>query len=762
MRTLLLLALMLCLATMQAGAQAPAIVVWQVNSFDVQANVQQTERLLNAVATINATNVGNGSGRTMTLRINSKASVKSVTAGGAAANFRPIQEPRGDLQRIEITLPATVAPNATMSATVTYSLPVESNSGLTAISPIATQFLPLAFWYPIPNTPYSARGADTAPFHLTVNIPNTISSGVEKAGSPGSVTFDQSLYGQPFFVQGDWDKLEGAADAKGVIVMLERGAGADDRKHAEALMAFTAASRAFFATALGPAPDAPIRLVAVRRGAGFTDGGTVLFDADALRLPKLDAATALSVAETVARLWIGGQTPVRGEGGGVLRDALVRFLATQFLEKQFGADAVKSELYQQRLAYATVAQRDGPLAHTSQLDSTYFASVPNRGAMFWRLVDRRLGRDVLMGVLRASLQAGKSDPNGLNLPAVREALVARGGEGLKALLDQQLDQVPDTDLMIGLPVQRGADWVSALRNLGSIDVTVTVAATTEQGQEVRAEATMPAKNFGEAVFKTTGKIVRVEVDPDKLYPQLDYGNDVMPRAKDLSQALNEASLQLGAQDFAKAEATARAMLATAPRFQEAQIILARALLGQNRIEDAERLFRAALDEPLPFAATVAWANIGLGEIAMKRNQAADAVKRFNDAVVASRDYPSSLAARAARIRAEAAANSAPPIDQNASTFITQLSQAVVSNKKAELESRIVPGELVRFINGSIGTEAWETKVVRTEQLNANLIAADVQIRASKLGTVGTGTAVLLLARTPSGWKLSGIDLFEVR
>ena len=753
---------MLCLATMPASAQAPATVIWQVNSFDVNANVQQTERLLNGVATINATNIGSGSGRTLTLRINSKASVKSVTVGGAAVSYRPGQEPRGDLQRVEITLPAGVAPNGTVSATVTYSLPVESNSGLTAISPIATQFLPLAFWYPMPNTPYSVRGADTAPFHLTVNIPNAISSGVEKPGSAGSVTFDQSLYGQPFFLQGDWDKLEGAADAKGVIVMLEKGAGADDRKHAEALMAFTAAARAFFAAALGPAPDATLRLVAVRRGAGFTDAGTVLFDADTLRLPKLDAATALTVAETVARLWIGGQTPVRGEGAGVLRDALVRFLATQFLEKQFGADAVKSELYRQRLAYATVAQRDGPLARTSQLDSTYFASVPNRGAMFWRLIDRRLGREELRGVLRAALQAGKSDPNGFNLVSVREALVARGGESLKALMDQELDQVVDTDLMVGLPVQRGADWVSALRNLGSIDVTVTVAATTEQGQELRAEATVPAKNFGEAVFKTSSKIVRVEVDPDKLYPQLDYGNDVMPRGKDLSQALNEASLQLGAQDFAKAEATARAMLAIAPRFQEAQIILARALLGQNRVEDAERLFRAALEEPLPFAATVAWANIGLGEIAMKRNQAAEAVKRFNDAVVASRDYPSSLAARAARIRAEAAANSAPPVDENARTFITQLSQAVVSNKKAELESRIIPGELVRFINGSIGTEAWETKVVRTEQVNANLIAADVQIRASKLGTVGTGTAVLMLARTPSGWKLAGIELFEVR
>jgi tetratricopeptide repeat protein len=367
-----------------------------------------------------------------------------------------------------------------------------------------------------------------------------------------------------------------------------------------------------------------------------------------------------------------------------------------------------------------------------------------------------------MGVVRATLESGKNDPNGLNLPAVREALAARGGDALKSLMDQQLDQVIDTDLMVGLPQQRGADWVSALRNLGSIDVTVTVVATTEQGQEVRAETTVPAKNFGEAVFKTPAKIVRVEVDPEKLYPQLDYGNDVVPRGKDLSQALNEATLQLGAQDFVKAEATARAMLATAPRFQEAQIILARALLGENRIDEAEKLFRAALEEPLPFAATLAWADIGLGEIALKRNQAAEAVRRFNDAVVASRDYPSSLAARAARIRAEAAANNAPPIDETARAFITQLSQAVVSNKKAELESRIVPGELVRFINGSIGTDTWETKVVRTEQVNANLIAADVQIRLSKLGTTGSGTAVLMLARTPAGWKLSGIELFEVR
>ncbi len=759
MRILLLLTLILCVLA-PGTAQTPVSVIWQVTLFDINATVQQDARTLNSVATINVTNVGTGSGRTLTVRINAKASVKSVTVAGAAASFRSGAEPRGDLQRIEISLPSSVGPKGTVSATVTYSLPVESNTGLMAISPIGTQFLPLAFWYPMPNTPFSLRGADTAPFHLTVNIPNATSAGVEKAGQSGAITFDQTLHGQPFFIQGDWDKLEGAADGKNIAVLLEKGAGAEERKHAEALIAFAAAARAFYATSLGPAPDVPVRMVAVRRGAGFSDSGTVLIDADTLRLSKVDAASALAIAETVATLWIGGQTEVIGEGGGVLREALVRFLATEFLEKQFGVDAVKSELYRQRLAYATVAQRDGPLARTSQLDNTYFASVPNRGAMFWRLVEKRLGQDGLMGVLRGALESGKSE--GLTLTAVREALVTRGGESLRILLDQQLDSLIDTDLMVGLPQQRGADWVSALRNIGSIDVTVTVAGTTDRGQQVLAEATVPAKNFGEVVFKTSEKIVRVEVDPEKLYPQLDYGNDAVPRAKDLSQALNEASLQLGAQDFVKAEATARAMLATAPRFQEAQILLARSLLGQNRVDEAEKLFRAALEEPLPFTATLAWANIGLGEIAMKRNQAAEAAKRFNDAIIASRDYPSSLAARAARIRAEAAANNAPRIDENARTFITQLSQAVVSNKKAELESRVVSGELTRFINASIGTEKWDTTVLRTEQLNANLIAVDVQISANKLGTLGAGTAVLMLARTPAGWKLNAIELFEVK
>ena len=149
-------------------------------------------------------------------------------------------------------------------------------------------------------------------------------------------------------------------------MLLEKGAGAEERKRAEALIAFTAAARAFYAAALGPAPDVPVRLVAVRRGAGFSDSWHSAHSMPTRCVCQRSMRRLRSLwRKRSRRLWIGGQTPVRGEGGGVLRDALVRFLATEFLEKQFGPDAVKSELYRQRLAYATVAQRDGPLARTT-------------------------------------------------------------------------------------------------------------------------------------------------------------------------------------------------------------------------------------------------------------------------------------------------------------------------------------------------------------------------------------------------------------
>jgi len=104
------------------------------------------------------------------------------------------------------------------------------------------------------------------------------------------------------------------------------------------------------------------------------------------------------------------------------------------------------------------------------------------------------------------------------------------------------------------------------------------------------------------------------------------------------------------------------------------------------------------------------------------------------------------------------------VDGSVRAFIAQLDQAITSGKKTELEARVVSGELVRFISGVVGTqpEIWQTRVLRTEQLDANLVAADVSLDTKELGRQQSGTAVLFLVRSGSGWKLLGIDLFEVR
>lgn len=81
-----------------------------------------------------------------------------------------------------------------------------------------------------------------------------------------------------------------------------------------------------------------------------------------------------------------------------------------------------------------------------------------------------------------------------------------------------------------------------------------------------------------------------------------------------------------------------------------------------------------------------------------------------------------------------------------------------------MDGLILPGELLRFRRGLAGTpsEIWETRVLRTERLDANRLAADVELHTKELGVEHAGTAVLILARAGDGWRLAGIEYFEVR
>src|ERR1700755_464703 len=196
---------------------------WQVKSYDISAALPQsaTDRTVAVKALLALQNVGNGAGTRLTLRISSGAEVSAVKVNDASTTFTKGEERLGtsqrSIQRISITMPS-VQPNGAVSVAIEYKLKVEENSGLNSLSPLGSQFLPLSFWYPTPNNHFAPKGADFAPFKLSV----TAASGetVISSGTLSASTFDQKVNGQPFFVTGSWDTVE----SRGVSGFLPKGA----------------------------------------------------------------------------------------------------------------------------------------------------------------------------------------------------------------------------------------------------------------------------------------------------------------------------------------------------------------------------------------------------------------------------------------------------------------------------------------------------------------------------------------------------------
>lgn len=719
---------------------------WQVQKYDISATLPQSDadRNLTVKAKLDIKNVSSRPPSTLTLRISPDATVSAVAINGANVDFSKGEEKigAGSLQRIVIRIPP-VQPNGTIAATVDYKLNIKENSGINAISPVGSQFLPLSFWYPTPNSWFFARGADYAPVKLQIisAVQTAIASGAETGG-----VFDQKIGAQPFFLTGNWD----TANAGGVMVYMPKGADADAQKRAAELAALASEARTFTAVLLGTAPDMPIKIVAAKRGAGFSSGGTILIDDSVFRRSRIDSQAAMTIAESIAKMWIGGSISASGDGNGVIREGLPKFIATQFIESKFGKDVADVERLRQRVAYASVARRDSPLNIVSPLDDYYYSEVANKGAMIWRLLAKKLGQDGMFAAVRSNAQDGN-----LSISELRSAFSPH-----KEFLDYMFDQITETNLQAGLPQVAGADTKIALRNTGPIDVTVNVGVRLANGERMSAPATIPATSYGEVIFKAPAKIVRVEIDPEKLYPQTEYSDDVAPREVTDSDLLLAVKRSFDKQDFANAEKTARTILQEFPRFDDVRILLARSLSGLGRSADAEKEFRAVLDEKLPTSRSLAWANAGLGEIALKNGQNAPAAKFAEAAILADAEYGASLAARALRSKL----GSAAAVDESVKAYFSQFDKVAASNRKADLDQLIVPGEASKFASGISGqTVEWSTQVLNVDKIDANNVLVGTNVTIKLLNREAeSGTAVYRLSRSGSGWKLSSVDIFEVR
>ena len=730
-----------------AQDESRASITWQVQKYDIVATPPQSENDRNLVvkAILNLKNVSGNAASRLTLRISEKAEVSEVKVNNAITEFtkglEKIDTSR-NLQRAIVRLPL-IAPNGTISIEVNYKIKVEENSGLSALSPVGSQFLPLGFWYPTPNSWYFARGGDFAPFQLQVNSMNgltAISSGSENASG-----FEQKLKGQPFFITGNWDLV----NAGNVSVFVPKGANGEAQKRANELAGIASEAKTFVTNLLGTAPDTPLRLVAVRRGAGFSGAGTIFIEEGAFRRQKIDSITAMTIADAVAKMWLGNAVDVNGDAYGVIREGLSRYIATQFLESKYGKDVTDVERLRQRTAYAAISNRDAPLSIVSPLDDYYFSEVANKGAMIWRILAKKIGQDEFFSILRTNMKDGN-----LQLSEMRSAF-----SGEKDFLDYAFNQLTDTNLLVGLPQNSGSVTKVALRNTGSISATVNVIATTVNGEILTVQATIPAKSFGEVSFNTSNRIARTEIDSEKLYPQTDYADDVAPREFDESDPLLAVKRAYDKQDFVNAEKNARIILQSMPRFDDVRILLARALLVQGKFADANREFRAAQDEKLPSARSLAWANVGLGEVALKSAQNATAAKFFEEAIKADAEYGATLAARAGRSKA----NSSPSVDENIKAFFAQFDKAAVSGRKADVDTLVLAGEIPRFSSGVAGAQEWQTKVLQVDVIDSSNAWVEVALNIKLLNKDSeSGTAVFRLVKAGSAWKLSGVEIFEVR
>ena len=287
--TIIVLVLFSFVLSAQGQDETRSIQTWKVQKYDVSATLPSdaASRSAGFTAVLSLRNISGKSAGSLTLRISPFADITSIKINDAATDFTKSEEKvgsAGSLQRIAMRFPAINA-DATLTASVEYRLNLKENTSVATISPIGTQFLPLSFWYPTPTSWFFNRGGDRAPFRLRVNSPGptVLTSGVETTSG-----FDEKINGQPYFVSGSWDLI----NSSGVAVYGPKSASNEAQKRIAELAALFAEARTFMAGTLGAAPEAPLKIILVRRGGGFAGGGPVLIYESVLRLAKVDPLTS--------------------------------------------------------------------------------------------------------------------------------------------------------------------------------------------------------------------------------------------------------------------------------------------------------------------------------------------------------------------------------------------------------------------------------------------------------------------------------------
>ncbi|HSF24634.1 MAG TPA: hypothetical protein VLE20_10430, partial [Blastocatellia bacterium] len=685
---------------------------------------------------------------------------------------------------------------------VSYRIAAPESSPLLHIYTGEVLLSPESVWFPMTSTVFSLYGPTTGPGTLTVSFAGgssnfrAASTGALKNDASGQTfTFEQPLNSLPLIVAGNFDQpLVSERGGAKVEVYTQPGivAVSADGKPPASSIATRLSEEAgriidFFTRTLGPPPAAiTFRIISSPRAGNIVVPGALVLNEQVFRRDAVGAAVVETLVDAVARMWIDGRVRLRGQeprssqdtrqalkarSPALLRDSLPRYLSVLYFEDRFGRDAAQAMLARMRWAYTPVAQsgRDLELGTQTIALPNYAAAVLNKGPLVLRLVAETMGREKFIASIKNLLSSPQTKI--ITNAELRTVLVKDGGPEVEKLFHQWVDSIIEPDIIVGapLPSQKPGTQPVNVRNLGTGDVTVGLVAVTASGKRLTTSVAVPSENITAAEIQTSEKITLVEVDPEKLIVQTNYDNDFRDVAANAlrtsAQTLfNESIVFFNKGQLAEAEAKLREAISRERGNPLLHAWLARTLVALKKMDLVGAEATAAIKVEPPVGAALGWAYISLGQVALARNQPAEAARILRLAVIEAEEAPAQFAAIESLIQAEGAAKIAPQVEESVRSFIAQFDAAIKQSSSDKISTMVVRNNLKKFAQGLAvsRTAAWTTDILHADQIDANRVALDVGLRVRSEGRDQAGTALFILLRAGGGWLLEDVQLFNVK
>jgi len=773
----------------------------EVDRYTINARIDVAASAIDARASLAISNLSAAPKAKLYFRLTKLAKVGAATVNGAPAQVEVTEDRRvPTLNQVALTPTASVPGSAKATVDFTYRIEAPESSGIAAINTGEVLMAPEAVWVPMPSTAFTLYGPATAPYTLTVTAPTgagafrAASAGVLKAdASNQTFTFEQPLNSLPFFIGGLFDQPL-ASDQGGVKfeIYVQPGlqaVGPDGKSSPEVVKASLAqmaeeAGRivGFLTKTLGPPPEAAtFRVISSPRAGNINVPGALVLNQQAFRQGDLSAITIERLADGLARLWLDGRVRLRGQeqraaqgdraaqrarSAAFIRDSLPRYLAALYFEERFGKDGAHEAFSRFRWDYTPIAKsgRDAELGLQTLLLPSYSLAVFGKGPLVLRLLAETSGRDKFNAAIRSVFTGPQTKV--VTPDDFRAALTKAGGPDVERVFQQWVDSIIEPDIIVGVPQpsgEQGSQRVN-IRNLGTGEVKVQLVAVTASGKQLASTVTVPSEDITSVDIQTAEKINSVEVDPEKLIIQTDYDNDAKPARAWGQTLLNESIAAFNRGEHAQAEAKLREAARANPRNAVIRSWLARSLAALNKTDEAVSEANAAIKIDPPAGGSTAWAYITLGQVALARNKPSDATRYLRRAVAEAEVTDAQFAAREALIKAERAEGAAPVVEESVRAFITQLDALIKQPSSDKLFTVVSRSNLKKFVQGLTVTPptAWTTEILRVDTIDANRVAMDVGLKIKREGRDQTATAVYILYRSPGGWMLEDVQLFNVK